>query len=109
MNTEIKNAKNVLVVLAAMSAAMLVGVVHAAEVPARVVSYQDLNLSTEAGAKVLYERIHGAANQVCGSVEVRDLPGVRAHAACVEKAVSDAVAAVNNQRLTQTVAMAQVR
>jgi len=109
MNTQIKNAKNVLVVVAAMSAAMLVGVVHAADVPARAVSYQDLNLNTESGAKVLYGRIHGAAEQVCGNVEIRDLPGVRAHEACVEKAVSDAVAAVNNQRLTQTVAMAQVR
>ena len=109
MNTQIKNAKNTLVAVAAMSAAMLVGVVHAAEVPAQAVSYQDLNLSTEAGAKVLYQRIHGAANEVCGNLEVRDLPGVRAHQACVEKAVSDAIAAVNNQRLTQTVAMAQVR
>jgi UrcA family protein len=109
MNTQIKNAKNVLVVLAAMSAAVLVGVGHAAEVPARAVTYRDLNLNTEAGAKVLYQRIHGAANEVCGNVEVRDLPGVRAHEACVEKAVSDAVAAVNSQRLTQTVAMAQVR
>jgi len=109
MNTQVKNAKNVLVVVAAMSAAVLVGVAHAADVPARVVTYKDLNLSSEAGAKALYERIHGAANQVCGSSEVRDLPGIRAHEACVEKAVSDAVAAVNNQRLTQTVAMAQVR
>lgn len=109
MNTQVKNAKNVLVVLAAMSAAVLVGGVHAAEAPARAVTYQDLNLNTEAGAKVLYERIHGAANEVCGSVEVRDLPGVRAHEACVAKAVSDAIAAVNNQRLTETVAMAQVR
>jgi UrcA family protein len=109
MNTEIKNVKNVLVAVAAMSAAMLVGVVHAAELPARAVIYRDLNLNTEAGATVLYQRIHGAANQVCGNVEVRDLPGVRAHEACIEKAVSDAVAAVNNQRLTQTVAMAQVR
>jgi len=109
MNTQIKNAKNVLVVLAAMSSAVLVSVVHAAEVPARVVSYQDLDLNTEAGAKVLYGRIHGAAKQVCGNLEIRDLPVVRAHAACVEKAVSDAVAAVNNQRLTQTVAVAQVR
>jgi UrcA family protein len=109
MNTQIKNVKNTLVVVAAMSAAMLVGVVHAAEVPARAVSYKDLNLNTEAGTKVLYQRIHGAANEVCGNVEVRDLPGVRAHQACIEKAVSDAVAAVNSQRLAQSVAMAQVR
>jgi UrcA family protein len=109
MNTQIKNAKNVLVVLAAMSAAVLVGVGHAAELPARTVSYQDLNLNSEAGAKVLYQRIHGAAEQVCGNVQIRDLPGVRAHEACVEKAVSDAVASVNSQRLTQTVAVAQLR
>jgi UrcA family protein len=109
MNTRIKNVKNTLVAVAAMSAALLVSVVHAGEVQTRAVAYSDINLNTEAGVKVLYQRIHGAANQVCGDVEVRDLPSVRAHQACIEKAVSDAVAAVNNQRLTQTLAMAQVR
>jgi len=109
MNTQVKNAKNVLVVLAAMSAAVLVGVGHAAEVPARTVTYQDLNLNSEAGAKALYQRIQAAARQVCGNVEIRDLPGVRAHEACVDKAVSDAVASVNSQRLTQAVALAQLR
>jgi UrcA family protein len=105
MNTRIKNVTNTLVV----AAAMLVGVAQAAEAPAEAVTYQDLNLANEAGTGVLLQRIRGAANQVCGNVEIRDLPGARAHRACVEKAVSDAVAAVNNQKPTQTVAMAQVR
>jgi UrcA family protein len=109
MNTQIHNAKNVLVAVAAMAAAVLVGQVHAADVPTQAVVYQDLNLNTEAGAKVLFQRIHGAAKQVCGNVEVRDLPAVRAHQACIEKAVTEAVAAVNNQALTQRVAMVQGR
>ena len=102
MNKQLKNV----VTGAALAAAMLVGVAQGAEVRVR---YQDLNLNADAGVKVLYHRIKGAANQVCGYVDVRDLAAARAHAACVNRAVADAVAAVNNQGLTQTVAVAQVR
>jgi UrcA family protein len=56
---------------------------------------------------VLYKRIQVAAKQVCGTVEGRDLRGVQAHDACVERAVSDAVGVVNNRMTTQVVA--QVR
>ncbi len=105
MNEQIKNVvKGV-----AVAAAMLVGVAQGAEVPVKTVRYQDLNLSTNAGVQVLYERIHGAANQVCGYYDVRDLVAGRAHKACVDRAMADAVAAVNNQMLTRTVAVAQVR
>ena len=105
MNKQIKNV----VVVAAMAAAMWVGVAQAAEAPAQVVGFKDLNLNTEAGVQALYKRIHGAADQVCGNVDGRDLQIARAHKACVERAMADAVAAVNNQMLTKTVAVAQVR
>jgi UrcA family protein len=105
MNEQIKNV----VVVAAMAAAMLVGVAQAVEAPAKAVGYQDLNLNTDAGVQVLYKRIQGAADQVCGYVDGRDLVAARVHEACVERAVKDAVATVNNQGLTQTVAVAQVR
>lgn len=101
MNKQIKNA--------VMAARMLVGVAQAAEAPVQTVSYKDLNLKTEAGVQVLNNRIHGAANQVCGNVDGRDLVVARAHEACVDRAVADAVATVNNQILTRIVTVAQVR
>ena len=111
MNTQVTGVTNLLVVAAALAVGMLAGVTHAAEaeVPAQTVRFQDLNLNTDAGVQVLYKRIHGAANQVCGNFNVRDLEGARIHKACVERAVADAVATVNNQMLTKTVAVAQVR
>lgn len=105
MNMQIKNV----VMGVAVAAAMLVGVAQGAEVPTKTVRFQDLNLNTDAGVQVLYKRIHGAANLVCGNYEVHDLVGARAHKACVDRAVAEAVAAVNNQMLTRTVAVAQAR
>ena len=105
MNKQIKNV----VVVAAMAAAMWVGAAQAAEGPAVTVGFKDLNLNTDAGVHVLYKRIHLAADQVCGNFDGRDLQLARVHEACVKQAVADAVAAVNNQLLTKTVAVAQVR
>jgi len=59
------------------------------------VSYADLNLSTQAGAEKLYDRIHAAARRVCV------LPGwLAAESACVRKAESEAVGKVNTPLLT---------
>jgi UrcA family protein len=107
MNKQVSGVTNLLVVAAALSVGMLVGVTHAAEVPTKAVSYADLNLSSDAGVQVLYNRIHRAANEVCGNTEAHDLRGVRAHETCVQRAVSEAVASVNNS--TAPVAVAQVR
>ncbi len=105
MNMQIKNA----IMGITVAAAMWVGVAQGAEVPTKTVRYQDLNLNTEVGVRVLYKRIHGAANMVCGNYDPRDLAVARAHQVCVDRAVTDAVAAVNNQMLTKTMAVAQVR
>jgi UrcA family protein len=129
MNIQITGAKNTmrmtLVALAALSATMLAGVTHAAasgdNLPKQVVTYKDLNLNSNAGIQVLYKRIQGAANQVCGKVEMRELQGMSVNKACVERAISNAVAAVNSPMLTrvylaklgnpvpQSLAIAQVR
>lgn len=106
MNKQVTGVTNLLVVATALAAGMLAGVAHGAEVPTQTVRFQDLNLNTDAGVKVLYKRIQGAANQVCGNVDGRDLALARAHKACVDRAVADAVAALNNQKM---VAVAQVR
>ena len=87
MKKQIKNA----VMGVAMAAAMVAGMAQGAEVPVR---YQDLNLNTNAGVKALHQRIQGAANQVCGNADGRDLVIARAHKACVERAMADAVAQV---------------
>jgi len=72
-----------------------------ADEPARSikVSYADLDLSTQAGATTLYNRIRGAARTVCGY----EGPGFTDKAiwrSCFKDAVGNAVAKVNNPRLT---------
>ncbi|HEX4387840.1 MAG TPA: UrcA family protein [Steroidobacteraceae bacterium] len=63
------------------------------------VGYGDLDLSTQAGAATLYQRIRGAAHQVCGS-DGRSLADYAISRSCFNNAVSTAVATVNNPRLT---------
>lgn len=104
MNT--KNAmRTTWVVLAAVSTTMLVGVTQAAgtgdNLPKQVVSYKDLNLDSNAGTQVLYKRIQGAANEVCGKVDGGSLQRMSARKACLERAISQAVAAVNSPMLTR--------
>lgn len=83
--------------LATLSATMLVGVSHAASpdsVPSRAVSYQGLDLNSNAGLQTLYRRIHFAADRVCGQVDARELARMQVKKACVDRAVSDAIATV---------------
>jgi UrcA family protein len=76
---------------------------HAAE-PAQfystVVSYGDLNLDSEQGAKVLYARIRSAAGSVCSSLESRNLTEKKLWQGCFDNAVANAVGQVNNVRVT---------
>jgi UrcA family protein len=99
--------------VAVVIAAVVVGAAQAAEAqpPEQVVDFKDLNLNSDAGIQALYKRIHGAADQVCGTVDGKDLQILQAHKACVAQATADAVATVNNQMLTQTatVTVAQAR
>ena len=105
-NTGGKNtARMTWIMLAAVSTTMLAGVTQAAgfgDTPAKqLVTYQDLNLNSDAGTQALYRRIQRAANKVCGEVDVRELAGMRVKQACVESAISQAVAAVNSPMLTK--------
>ena len=68
----------------------------------RAVRYEDLNLGTAAGAKILYQRIHTAALQVCGEVSSRQLDQAAAAQACVDRAIASSVRAVNREQLTRT-------
>jgi UrcA family protein len=64
------------------------------------VRYSDLNLSTAAGAKVLYQRIHSAAERVCGDANSRQLDQAAAAKACMDQAIANSVNAVKNERIT---------
>jgi UrcA family protein len=106
MKTIARNNRNF--TLAAVAAVCLAAVAvgaHADEavngVPARTVHYADLNLSTQAGAAILYNRIRNAAEQVCGDVGSRELARAMAAKACVNRAIFASVQSVNNPKLTR--------
>jgi len=65
-----------------------------------IVSYGDLNLDSEQGARVLYARIRNAAGRVCSSLEGRDLSQKNLWQGCFDKAVASAVTQVNKTRVT---------
>lgn len=71
----------------------------ASAVPAVKVSYHDLDPNSEAGAQLLYQRIRGAAQFVCGE-EGRSLDDQLAWNRCVRSAMSDAVKAVHSPQLS---------
>jgi UrcA family protein len=70
------------------------------DVLTRTVHYDDLNLGTEAGAKVLHQRIRAAAREVCEPfVGPRSLQSPQ-YQTCMTHAVDSSVAQVNVARLT---------
>ena len=64
------------------------------------VKYADLNVSSESGAATLYARIRTAADTVCRPFESSDLAQRRLLAACVSKAISNAVSQVDQPALS---------
>jgi UrcA family protein len=63
------------------------------------VRYDDLNLSTPEGTRVLYQRIVHAANRVCPEVDPRDIDRYQVSKACRESAIERAVQQVHDPRL----------
>ena len=65
------------------------------------VRYEDLNLASQEGARILYGRISTAARKVCGPSFVLWYPGVsRAWQKCYQATVDHAVKQVNSPALT---------
>jgi UrcA family protein len=90
------------VMLAAAPLAMVANGAQAGEsagtVRQKTVSFRDLNVSNPEGAAVLYKRIKSAASEVCGTWDsFSQRPAVMA---CIDEAVSRAVAQVNRPMLT---------
>jgi UrcA family protein len=63
------------------------------------VKYGDLNVSSISGAGTLYNRIRGAAQTVCHPFDNADLASKKLLAACVHKAMSNAINDVNEPAL----------
>jgi len=68
--------------------------------PQVLVKYGDLNVSSQQGAVALYTRIRAAAERVCGPFDHRDLAAKTVVNACIHKAISDAVAKVDQPALS---------
>jgi UrcA family protein len=65
-----------------------------------MVSYADLNLSHAADARVLYQRLRGAAARVCNEVPTYDLARSAAYRRCFQAALDRAVADVHSPALS---------
>jgi UrcA family protein len=65
-----------------------------------VVRFADLDLSKMAGATALYGRLQRAARTVCDPLESRDLAFATKYRACMDQAVSSAVARINRPLLS---------
>lgn len=71
----------------------------ALDVPPVVVHYGDLDLSTTAGAEMLYKRIETAAEKVCPSADSQLLIQYRAGVRCRAAVVAQTVAGINSPQL----------
>ena len=65
-----------------------------------VVRYSDLNLSQPQDARTLYDRIQRAARVACRDISSWDLARVGRFHSCVDRAVTNAVAAVSAREVT---------
>jgi len=88
--------------LAASAAAALAGTAAATtpdDPPSVRVGYGDLNLDTDAGARMLYRRLLVAAQQVCPDADSRELARAANARACQHQAIERAVRAVGSPKL----------
>jgi len=69
-------------------------------VGAKKVTYGDLNLDTDAGARVLYRRLRGAAGEVCTPLESIDTVLKAGWRACIDQAMNSAIGSVNKPTVT---------
>jgi UrcA family protein len=87
-----------------LSGAQLVRAESSAETPAQVVvNYSGVDISTTSGARVVYGRLHAAAEQVCVLLDRQaDNPVMAArHRACIHTALSQAVFKLDSPLVSQ--------
>jgi UrcA family protein len=87
----------------AITAATLIADIAAAKergAVTTVVGYSDLDLTQSADTARLYERLKYASQRVCNSYDGRELRMQLLHEACYDTALNDAVAKVNDAKLS---------
>ena len=85
--------------IAAVSATSFAAAPAADDPPSIKVRFDDLDLSTAAGANALYHRISVAARRVCPNSYSRDLDTVAAIERCQATAIANAVHALNSPQV----------
>jgi UrcA family protein len=93
MNTAIKIAA--LAVLACVTGGQRADA-QSAEPLTKTVSFRDLDVTSEPGARILYVRLQRAAAEVCTPYESLELTRRRAWRSCVDNALGTAVTRLNN-------------
>jgi UrcA family protein len=84
-----------------LGALLATGVAQAGEAPrAKIVHFNDLDLNTPEGARVLYGRIQAAARDVCAPPMTGNLATAAEEQGCRARAIDLAVRAVNAAQLT---------
>jgi UrcA family protein len=73
---------------------------EAEDVPSKIVKFNDLDITTPAGAKVLYKRIRAAARDVCELSTGTDPIMSQSNKVCIDTAIDRAVRKVNAPMLT---------
>jgi UrcA family protein len=95
-----KRFTQLLTIAAALAVTGIAGATTQGEARSTVVRYSDLALSSKAGVSRLHARIEAAANLVCDHINSRVLSLRAKHDLCVSEAVSEGVAAVGNENLS---------
>ena len=85
----------------AATGAMTSARAHEQTYQSKLVHFDDLDVRSSAGAKVLYHRIQIAAREVCEPRMERDLAAAAVEHACIDTAIDKAVRQVNAVQLTE--------
>jgi UrcA family protein len=70
----------------------------------KTVTYGDLNLDTESGARALFIRLRDAATDVCSPYESKELSRKRVWTVCVSSALASAAEQINKPMVTALIA-----
>jgi UrcA family protein len=77
--------------------------------PSLRVNYAGLDLTSDQGARILYQRIAVAAERVCANPGTRDLRALLATRTCERKAMAEAIEQVGNPKVAAILAATTTR
>ena|SRR5271165_2317213 len=101
LRTKLQTALFCVLGTAAITALTLPAGADDLNLPSKTVKFDDLNITTAAGARVLYRRIQAAAVEVCPAQFTYSLRMEQAQHACVDYAIDNAIKKINSPALTE--------